>query len=58
MDAAIRNVTMIGNNTDISRVFTNRVAKKCDLMYSQHAFVHWYVDEGVEEGNLQEQEKI
>ena len=33
MGAAVRNVTMIGNNTGISRVFTDRVAKKYDLMY-------------------------
>merc|ERR1712152_121452 len=38
-----RNVVMIGNNTAISRVFSERIAKKYDLMYSQRAFVHWYV---------------
>ena len=37
-----RKRTMIGNNTCISRVLT-------DLMYSQGAFVHWYVSEGMEE---------
>ena len=54
MGAAVRNVTMIGNNTGISRVFTDRVAKKYDLMYSQRAFVHWYVGEGMEEGEFAE----
>ena len=52
--AAPRNVVMIGNNTAISRVFTDRVAKKYDLMYSQRAFVHWYVGEGMEEGEFAE----
>ena len=37
------NVTMIGNNTGISRVFTERIIRKYDLMYSQRAFVHWCV---------------
>ena len=54
MGAAVRNVTMIGNNTGISRVFTDRVAKTYDLMYSQRAFVHWYVGEGMEEGEFAE----
>jgi tubulin alpha len=51
---APRNVVMIGNNTAISRVFTDRIAKKYDLMYSQRAFVHWYVGEGMEEGEFAE----
>merc|ERR1712142_644456 len=49
-----RNVVMIGNNTAISRVFNERIAKKYDLMYSQRAFVHWYVGEGMEEGEFAE----
>ena len=52
--ASPRNVVMIGNNTAISRVFTDRIAKKYDLMYSQRAFVHWYVGEGMEEGEFAE----
>jgi len=28
--------------------------KKYDLMYSQRAFVHWYVGEGMEEGEFAE----
>ena len=31
---AARNVTMIGNNTGIVRVFTDRIIRKYDLMYS------------------------
>jgi len=49
-----RNATMIGNNTAISRVFSERISKKYDLMYSQRAFVHWYVGEGMEEGEFAE----
>merc|ERR1719251_590313 len=49
MAPAERNVTMIGNNVAVSRVFTERITKKYDMMYSQRAFVHWYVGEGMEE---------
>jgi len=49
-----RNVVMIGNNTSVSRVFSERISKKYDLMYSQRAFVHWYVGEGMEEGEFAE----
>jgi len=48
------NCVMIGNNVAISRVFNNRLVKKYDLMYSQRAFVHWYVGEGMEEGEFSE----
>jgi tubulin alpha len=51
---AARNVTMIGNNTGIVRVFTDRIIRKYDLMYSQRAYVHWYVGEGMEEGEFAE----
>merc|ERR1711902_307430 len=54
MAAAKRNVTMIGNNVAVSRVFTERITKKYDMMYSQRAFVHWYVGEGMEEGEFSE----
>jgi len=49
-----RNVCMIGNNVAVSRVFTERITKKYDMMYSQRAFVHWYVGEGMEEGEFSE----
>jgi len=51
---AKRNVTMIGNNVAVNRVFTERITKKYDMMYSQRAFVHWYVGEGMEEGEFSE----
>merc|ERR1711972_1101182 len=54
MAPAERNVTMIGNNVAVSRVFTERITKKYDMMYSQRAFVHWYVGEGMEEGEFSE----
>merc|ERR1711964_180401 len=48
------NCSMIGNNVAVSRVFSQRVVAKFDLMYSQRAFVHWYVGEGMEEGEFSE----
>jgi len=54
MEVGKRNVTMIGNNVAVSRVFTERITKKYDTMYSQRAFVHWYVGEGMEEGEFSE----
>merc|ERR1712154_513004 len=54
MAPSTRNVTMIGNNVAVSRVFTERITKKYDMMYSQRAFVHWYVGEGMEEGEFSE----
>merc|ERR1719166_397471 len=45
---------MIGNNVAVNRVFTERLSKKYDMMYSQRAYVHWYVGEGMEEGEFSE----
>merc|ERR1719150_2569102 len=42
-----RSAVMFGNNTLISRFFTERISKIYDKMYQQRAFVHWYVDEGM-----------
>merc|ERR1712147_329282 len=49
-----RNCVMIANNVAVSRVFSQRLVAKFDLMYSQRAFVHWYVGEGMEEGEFSE----
>jgi len=49
-----KTVTMIGNNIAINRVFSERLCKKYDMMYSQRAYVHWYVGEGMEEGEFSE----
>jgi len=54
MAPAQNNAVMIGNNIAISRVFTERLCKKYDMMYSQRAYVHWYVGEGMEEGEFSE----
>merc|ERR1719277_2068231 len=54
MSKALKNVCMIGNNVAVARVFTERITKKYDMMYSQRAFVHWYVGEGMEEGEFSE----
>jgi tubulin alpha len=49
-----RGACMIGNNVAVNRVFANRLSKKYDMMYSQRAYVHWYVGEGMEEGEFAE----
>merc|ERR1712026_379582 len=49
-----KSVVMMGNNTAISRVINERICRKFDLMYSQRSFVHWYVGEGMEEGEFAE----
>jgi len=54
MNPGKANVVMIGNNVAVSRVFTERITKKYDMMYAQRAFVHWYVGEGMEEGEFSE----
>jgi tubulin alpha len=49
-----RTCAMIGNNVAVNRVFQDRLSKKYDMMYSQRAYVHWYVGEGMEEGEFSE----
>merc|ERR1712107_208035 len=49
----MRAVCMISNSTAIADVFS-RIDHKFDLMYSKRAFVHWYVGEGMEEGEFSE----
>ncbi|KAG0504330.1 hypothetical protein M758_1G323400 [Ceratodon purpureus] len=48
-----RSVCMISNTTSVAEVFS-RLDHKFDLMYSKRAFVHWYVGEGMEEGEFSE----
>lgn len=48
-----RSVTMLSNSTAIATAW-NRLDRKFDLMYSKRAFVHWYVGEGMEEGEFSE----
>merc|ERR1711998_693678 len=47
----MRACCMISNSTAIAEVFS-RIDHKFDLMYSKRAFVHWYVGEGMEEGEF------
>merc|ERR1712173_172775 len=54
MAPAARNAVMIGNNIAVNRFFSERLSKKYDMMYSQRAYVHWYVGEGMEEGEFSE----
>lgn len=49
----MRAVSMISNSTAIAEVFS-RLDHKFDLMYAKRAFVHWYVGEGMEEGEFSE----
>jgi len=44
---------MLSNTTAIAEVFS-RIDQKFDLMFAKRAFVHWYVGEGMEEGEFSE----
>ncbi|KAK9079191.1 hypothetical protein SSX86_000861 [Deinandra increscens subsp. villosa] len=48
-----RAVCMISNNTAVSEVFS-RIDHKFDVMFAKRAFVHWYLGEGMEEGEFSE----
>ncbi|GFQ05111.1 tubulin alpha chain, partial [Phtheirospermum japonicum] len=48
-----RVVCMISNSTSVAEVFS-RIDHKFDLMYAKRAFMHWYVGEGMEEGEFSE----
>ncbi|ETW83739.1 alpha 3 tubulin [Heterobasidion irregulare TC 32-1] len=48
-----RSLAMLSNTTAIASAW-KRLDHKFDLMYSKRAFVHWYVGEGMEEGEFSE----
>ncbi|CAJ0561349.1 unnamed protein product, partial [Mesorhabditis spiculigera] len=53
MAKAHRAVCMLSNTTAIAEAWC-RLDQKFDLMYAKRAFVHWYVGEGMEEGEFTE----
>jgi hypothetical protein len=46
-------VLFSSNTTAIAEAW-NRLDGKFDMMYSKRAFVHWFVGEGMEEGEFSE----
>ena len=49
----MRACCMVANSTAVAEALS-RIDHKFDLMYAKRAFVHWYVGEGMEEGEFSE----
>ena len=54
LDSTQTSVVSLGNGIPVGRWFDNKISRKYDYLYSQRAFVHWYVGEGMEEGEFAE----
>ena len=52
-EAWARCITLTCNGNHAPVIFS-RLDHKFDLMYAKRAFVHWYVGEGMEEGEFSE----
>ena len=46
-------MTLITNCSSIGQMYAY-ISHKFDLMYAKRAFVHWYVGDGLEEGEFSE----
>jgi len=53
MSATGRSLAMVSNTTAVAEALS-RIDHKFDLMYAKRAFVHWFVGEGMEEGEFAE----
>ncbi|ETO01032.1 hypothetical protein RFI_36408, partial [Reticulomyxa filosa] len=49
-----KNAAVIANNTAISRLFSERISRKFDLMMTQQAYTQWYHGEGMSGGDFPE----
>jgi tubulin alpha len=49
----IRSVCMLFNGDAIENIIS-KINHKFDHLYSKRSFVHWYISEGLEEGEFQE----
>jgi len=53
LPGVVRTACLAANTTAVAQAFGS-FAHKFDLMYAKRAFVHWYVGEGMEEGEFAE----
>lgn len=51
LSATPRSVCMLSNTSAIAEVW-GRLIRKFELMYAKRAFVHWFIGEGMEEGEF------